>query len=372
MKHNRHISSGQGSKSQSRINNYSDASQRRSASFGLGGDYKRPARRRLPVALLIFIDIVVGALILLVFYVTNYVIDWQTTPSSLPKPTSHASATTAVPSDHPSDTLATTAQPKATPSPAVDLNDWRVKFKDKFTDGTVEQTDSSYKNANINVSINKVQENGVTYYVADIYVAELKYFKTAFPKNSDKMGGREFTDVIAREINAIIAVNGDHCVDNPGPVVRNGKSYRLNEKAADALVMNYDGSMQTFSASELDLGKIKTEGAWQVWTFGPMLLKDGLPMTVFDLPDQVGGANPRTAIGYYEPGHYCFVVVDGRQPGYSNGMDIKQLSQLFYSLGCTVAFNLDGGQSSEMAFMGKMINQPYNGGRSTTDILYIG
>ncbi len=235
----------------------------------------------------------------------------------------------------------------------------------------MEQTDSTYKSANINVSINRVQENEITYFFADIYVAELKYFKTAFPGNSEKMGGREGTDKIAKDVNAVIAINSDHCVDCPGPVVRNGNAYRLNEKAQDALVMSYDGSMQAYSASELDLEKIKAEGAYQVWTFGPMLLKDGQPMTEFDSPQNINGKNPRTAVGYYEPGHYCFVVVDGRRPGYSEGMEMAQLSQLMYDLGCKVAFNLDGGQSSEMAFMGGLVNQPYNGGRSTTDIIYV-
>lgn len=340
-----------------------------------GGHNRAPKKKRLPLPLLILIDVLLGALILLVFYITNYVINWQTKPSELPKPSwlaSVAPAETAGDTAPASPSAAASQAAMSSPAASVDPNDWRAKFPDKFTSGAVEQNENSYKSANLNVSINKVQENGVTYFVADIYVAELKYFKAAFPKNSDKMGDREGTDIIAQETNAILAINGDHCVDNPGPVVRNGNQYRLNEKAQDALVMSYDGSMQTYSASELDLDKIKSEGAYQVWTFGPMLLKDGQPMTEFDSPQNINGRNPRTAVGYYEPGHYCFVVVDGRQPGYSDGMEMSQLSLLFASLGCKVAFNLDGGQSTEMAFMGKIINQPYNGGRSTTDILYVG
>ena len=44
----------------------------------------------------------------------------------------------------------------------------------------------------------------------------------------------------------------------------------------------------------------------------------------------------------------------------------------FYDLGCSVAFNLDGGRSSEMAFMGQLYSQPPESRRSTTEILYIG
>ena len=40
-------------------------------------------------------------------------------------------------------------------------------------------------------------------------------------------------------------------------------------------------------------------------------------------------------------------------------------------LKCTEAYNLDGGKSSEMIFLGNMLNEQSGGRRSTTDILYI-
>jgi len=100
-----------------------------------------------------------------------------------------------------------------------------------------------------------------------------------------------------------------------------------------------------------------------------MLLQDGKPMEKFN--SVVTPRNPRAAIGYYEPGHYCFVLVDGRQDGYSRGLSLKELSQLFYELGCKEAYNLDGGQTAVMAFMGQLANRPYNGGRDVSDIIYI-
>ena len=339
-------------------------------SNGRGKGKKRSPRRRLPVPLLIVFDVFAAALIMLMFYITNYVIKSEIDSQPLPTPSNYASQATPSPTvtdPTASQTQTTVSEPTETTVPSEPAT-WREKFADKFTDGTVEKTANTYKSANINVSIDKVQENGVTYFVADIFIADLKYFRSAFAKKPDVMGYRDFTNVVARENDAIIAINGDHCVDNGGPVVRNGQLYR-DEKLADALVMNYDGSMATFTADQLDMEKIKSEGAYQVWTFGPMLLDQGQPMTQFN--STITGANPRTAVGYFEPGHYCFVVVDGRQPGYSNGYTMQELSQLLYNLGCSVAFNLDGGQSTEMAFMGEVVNQPYHGGRSTNDILYI-
>ena len=246
---------------------------------GHGGGAKR--RRSLPLALAILIDVLIGALILLIFYVTNYMIKTEIEATPLPTPTSTVGivAPTADASGQVTGAPTGTQQSQ---TPAVDPNDWRAKFADKFTDGPVEQTENSYKSANINVSIEKVQKNGAVYYFADIYIAELKYFKSAFPVKSDVMGNRELTDKVAQENNAIIAINGDHCVDNPGTVVRNGKLFREDTVSNDMLVMNYDGSMQAYSPDAFDVDKIKAEGAYQVWTFGPMLLENGQPMTQFN------------------------------------------------------------------------------------------
>jgi exopolysaccharide biosynthesis protein len=336
-----------------------------------GGAQRPPRqgkRRRIHLIWIIAADVLIAALIMLLFYITNYVAVPENQGIDLPVPTAITNTATPAPttSGTASSPAASTQVSAAPPTTSTDQTSWRAKFPDKFTTGEVVKDATSYKSGNINVTTSKVQKDGVTYFVADIYVADLKYFRTALPQN--KWGTREATDVVGKENKAVIAINGDHCVDNPGPVVRNGKLYRA-EKYADALVLNYDGTMQTFTADQLDIDKIKAGTYPQVWTFGPMLLKDGQPTTQFN--SNLGTANPRTAVGYYEPGHYCFVVVDGRQPGYSDGYTFEQLSQLFYSLGCKVAFNLDGGQSSEMAFQGSIINKPYNGGRSTTDILYI-
>lgn len=264
-----------------------------------------------------------------------------------------------------------TYQPKPDNMPSsvsANTSAWRTKFADKFTDGEVLKDSSSYKSANINVSVNKVQKDGVTYFLADIYLADIKYFKTAFASGKYDDGSGDHTYKTAAKSNAVIAINGDNSPRNKGPVVRNGDLYPASA-TMDALVMYNDGTMQTFSPQEFDIEKLKTEGAWQAWTFGPMPLKDGQAMEKFN--SGVNPANPRSAIGYFEPGHYCFLVVDGRQEVYSKGLSTQDMSKLFEDLGCKAAFNLDGGQSAEMAFMGQLVNQPYNGGRGINDIVYI-
>jgi hypothetical protein len=83
----------------------------------------------------------------------------------------------------------------------------------------------------------------------------------------------------------------------------------------------------------------------------PMLLRDGVPTAGLDT---LGGAhfagrNPRTAVGFADKGRrMLLVVVDGRQPGYSDGMTLVEMAELFLKLGARDALNLDGGGSSTM------------------------
>ncbi len=361
-------------------NNFFDESYERPRSAASRSRQPAGKKRKkggISLAMVFVIDIAVAALALLIFSLYYFIIPRDlgqnavVLPGAIPSETAAVSASAPV-SNNPEQAAAQMPAEPGTESPAVaavDPNSWRAKFADKFTAGDVQKTDNSYKNANVSISVEKVAKDSVVYFVADIYLADIKYFKTAFANDKFASGNAESTLDIAAANNAVFAVNGDYCTNNKGPVVRNGVLYRDETYKSDVLVMNNDGSMQTFSPEDFDIEAIKTNGAYQVWTFGPMLLKDGQAMETFN--STVNPKNPRTAIGYYEPGHYCFVVVDGRQPGYSDGYSTAEMSQLMASLGCTVAYNLDGGRSSEMAFNGAFMNQPYDGGRGTSDILYI-
>jgi hypothetical protein len=62
---------------------------------------------------------------------------------------------------------------------------------------------------------------------------------------------------------------------------------------------------------------------------------------------------PRTAIGANRNGRYVYlVVVDGRQPFYSEGATFMELAQLLIDQGAHVAMSLDGGGSSTMVIEG--------------------
>ena len=59
--------------------------------------------------------------------------------------------------------------------------------------------------------------------------------------------------------------------------------------------------------------------------------------------------HPRTALGITASGGLVMATVDGRQPGYSTGVDLDELAQLMLSRGVVQALNMDGGGSTTMA-----------------------
>lgn len=253
-------------------------------------------------------------------------------------------------------------EPTATPVPG----DFSATFPayDTGTDALY-----SYQTDTVRIAIDRVQENSVTYFVADVYVKNIDAFKTAFAKGTYGKSIYAFPTQTAIANNAMFAVTGDYySARSKGVVIRNGTLYR-DVANTDVCVLYNDGEMKTYLAEEFNLTNAILRGVWQAWSFGPSLLdENGGKLSEFD--STLTDRHPRSAIGYYAPGHYCFVVVDGRQSGYSVGMRLTELSALFESLGCKQAYNLDGGATAIMIFQGNVINQPYKGGRESGDIIY--
>ncbi|MGW0227957.1 phosphodiester glycosidase family protein [Actinopolymorpha singaporensis] len=69
--------------------------------------------------------------------------------------------------------------------------------------------------------------------------------------------------------------------------------------------------------------------------------------------------NPRSAIGVDAQGRLLLVAIDGRQPGYSEGVSIQEEAQIMHRLGAVQALNFDGGGSTVMATMNAgVVNRP--------------
>jgi len=250
------------------------------------------------------------------------------------------------------------------------------EYIEKFSYTGPIKTDMAYRSDKVCVELSVQSYQNSVCYIADVYIRDITSIRAAFSSGNYE-GRRQTALTMCADNDGILGITGDmYTMNAGGAIVRNGIWYDDDSltKKKDICVLYCDGTMAVYLKNSISLEELKKTGdIWQMWVFGPALLDEyGEAKFEFNCNSKILGENPRTAIGYYSPGHYCFVVVDGRQKPYSEGLRMEEMSQLMASLGCSAAYNLDGGQSASMVDAEKLINSPSGGGRSLTDIIYLG
>ena len=240
-------------------------------------------------------------------------------------------------------------------------------------------TENSYEADGVKITLTETRVDDTQVYIADVIISDPSKLNSGLARSMFGRNITQTTSEIAESTGAILAINGDYYgFRDAGYVMRNGYLYRdTPSKDSEDLVIYEDGTMEVVSESDVSAQELQEKGATQIYSFGPGLISNG-EITV-DSDDEVGRAkedNPRTAIGMIDKGHYVFVVSDGRTDE-SEGLSLRQLAEVMQDLGCSVAYNLDGGGSSTMYFNGEVINNPTSNGnkikeRSVSDIVYIG
>jgi hypothetical protein len=290
-----------------------------------------------------------------------------TTPA--PSPTSAATET---PTPTPSPTPVPTVEPEPTPEPY-------------FTAEEQVTTDDEngywlYSSPTLWVEVNRIfdSEEIITYFVAEIRCKPgVEQERGGFPTIGKPNSKNKPLYEIAQQYKAVIAVNGDFLDDNgkdpKGVIIRDGIVCE-NDDENQTLAFMPDGTLRVFEEDEITADELLAQGVMNSFSFGPVLINN---CEIQDKLDKhyLRGKNPRNAVGVIEPYHYLMVVVDGRDGDYSKGMTLTELAELFASYHCEVAYNLDGGASAAMAFMGENISQfngSYTGQRSSADALMFG
>ena len=239
--------------------------------------------------------------------------------------------------------------------PTIPKTEWQIKFADKFTDEVV-VTENSYTSPYVSITIEKVSYGkgwaANTYFVADVYVASLDNFKTCTAHDEMRYFSEQHPLKMHKNSGAILSITGDfYSRQGTGFLMRNGFLYKSDPTYCDICVLYEDGVLATYSRRGYDHQEVLDRGAVQIWNFGPNLLdENGKAFASYNVDAHVAARNPRSAIGYYEPGHYCLVVADGREYNYAAGITVDELAKIFEERGCKVAYNLDGGGSAVMYF----------------------
>ncbi len=229
-----------------------------------------------------------------------------------------------------------------------------------------------------------------TWYEAEIHCAPGSEMPHMIPNNPEKwMKSTAYPYKIARKNQTVIAVSNDYAQlriaqkNRVGIVIRDGTVYsdRTWKKGAskfpnlDTLAIWPDGDMKVYDSDELKASDYLEAGVRDVLAFGPWLIRDG-KLNEAALKKYGKSKAERVAVGMVEKGHYWFMMLEGRITR-SRGDGISFLAQKLLDKGCVQAFNLDGGQTACILFMGhqlcKMDNKKHNkASRVTADILGVG
>lgn len=316
-------------------------------------------------------------------------------PSASPLPdTVELPSVTIAPASTPQPTEEPTPAPSPTPEPTP--SGLCGGLYDVFTNGEIIQTEDSYQSDEIALfySVEQTDSSGkygkeyihiLEFYIQDI--AFLRSFIWDHKGSGEAQGIPLRLSELANKSNALAAISGDFFHNRTkGLSVRNGEVLRDTiDSEYDICIIYRDGSAATMGLGEYDETVLQDPNIWQILSFGPYLFDaDGNPMEKYPVAQVASGKkavhdtghynkrNQRLAFGVLAPGHYVWVLVEGGNSR-SSGMRLSELAEWMQDFGCSFAYNLDGGQTSQMWVLGKLRNETgYNGiARYLRDILLI-
>lgn len=183
---------------------------------------------------------------------------------------------------------------------------------------------------------------------------------------SNYLGTRgEFLEDMAKRENALIAINAGGFADAGGVGtggIPTGSLIKNSQILYQGVDTGWGGGIVGFTKDRiLMLYKGSAEEAIQAGVenaveFGPFLIVNGKRSIAKGNGGY--GISSRTAIGQRKDGIVLFVVIDGRQPGYSLGISMSELTDIFVRYRAYNAVNLDGGASSSLVENGNLISKP--------------
>ena len=225
-------------------------------------------------------------------------------------------------------------------------------------------TEAGYEDDSIRVQMETREEDGVIWRIAWVEVASPTQLRTGIGKVGAKAKNiakpkDELVRTIAQRCNAVVAMNGDLYTNLPDKKTfeyRMGVEVRSKtNQTKDILITDANGDFHIVPAQKKDDQKAALQAIDKEYTivnamtFGPALVNEGEVLKVSkDYSWNPGGKEPRSAVGQTGKLSYVLVIAEGR--GKSKGVTHQELAEFMGSLGCQVAYNLDGGGTATLVF----------------------
>lgn len=272
---------------------------------------------------------------------------------------------------------------------AADYNRYEIDYHGLTCKGVIEglkepyiQSDEfplQYKDWTTTIKITLEKEFGSDCFIAHIITSDPKALKTTYSESG--WGSHSQMSQVMKYRDAIFMTNADWTdkkFAKDVSIVRNGEIVNQREEDGgfyQTLGMDTDGHLYRVTGEVAD--EIEKNNLYTTWTFRQgFLIENGIELDISqeDLSLEVN-KNPRTFIGEVlrDDGllEYYIIVADGRRLN-SSGLTFSEEIAIMLGKNCWIAYNFDGGGTSEMMFDGKILNIPSDGQeRSSSDFLYI-
>jgi len=211
----------------------------------------------------------------------------------------------------------------------------------------------------------KSSDGGTTIRWVVVEIKDPSQLRTALSFDSFDIKKGAQPEEIVPYLNAVVAFNDDYVKMNnfKGYVMRQGELFldNLDEwkegMKQDVLVVDDQGDLTAVQkASSADMEAFMTEleangrKAVNVFTFGPVLVLDGVSQKIDrnSSTHSLNLATARTAFCQLDTLKYAVFTVDSTKTGY--GMNCQELADYIVKTfpECKIAYNLDGGGTSEL------------------------
>ena len=271
-------------------------------------------------------------------------------------------AQTPSPTDTAEPTEESTPEPTATPDP----NDRYFRQEGEPAEVVIQDYDNGhweYRSDILSVIIDREitrenQNHPYCKYIAHVRMRRINCFRSIVSTRYEIAMANELPWRMARNYRAVLAVTGDNLtnaeVDMKGILIRNGILYSDGTRES-TMVMGDDFAMRLYHPGEASGLDLLDRGVLATYSFGPILVENG-QLNPDANKHRVFKENPRCGVGMVEPGHFVVIVSDGRDHQRAYGYTLGEFAQLFVDQGVQTAYNLDGGSSAAMVFMGEHLN----------------
>ena len=234
-----------------------------------------------------------------------------------------------------------------------------------------------YSDPTILVLVWRERINNRSATVAEIKVADGSQLRRKLAADTYGSSVQAYASKLAADANAVVAMNADfYGFRQIGVTVFQRQLFRFSPGKLDNCFINSKGDMLFVKA-----GAIGSEA--EMWnymldndvlfslSFGPILVDNGVLQHCDSYPiGEIDIEYSRAGLGMVGDLHYLYMTVN-----HCNGQNprcrVNEFAELMYQKGCYKAYNLDGGQTSEIVMHGKPINYiDFNAERTVTDIIY--